>query len=165
MSVCVCCCLLCHVLQQNLAYMLKRLEPINAARTGNQPQLFPEAAVGLRAAAEVPSQGKQDLPKYIDMAEAKGQRHMWATEASSSLMLWPFDLGVTAVADLISVSYDEAMNSITLEVDLVDKPHQTLDVESARYDFNTDHGVDINAPALLQKLKASEYKVKGEKGC
>lgn len=90
---------------------------------------------------------------------------------SSSMMLWPHGSKTAAVADLINVSYDEAANTISVDVDIVDKApaitefklhqHQTLDVDAAHYYFNTRPGIDIDidAPALLQTLKAADYKV------
>jgi hypothetical protein len=160
------------LLLQNLAYMFKRLEPINTAKSANEPQLFPQGQVGLPAASEVPVDSLRDLEAYINKVEAADKRYIWATDASSSMMLWPFDSPTAAVADLIEVSYDQPSNSITLEVDVVDKPitisefqphqRQTLDVHHAHYHFETPKGVNINAHALLNKLEASKYKVKGK---
>ena len=126
-------------------------------------RLFPRAALAVGGASDN-APVKLDIAGIINSAEAMGNRNAWAETTPSSVLLLPAGQSVGAVADVLDVTFDAKTNTISLELDIVHRPHtisefephgkQTLDVQEAHYHFSTASGVKVDAQALLSSLKS-----------
>lgn len=149
--------------------MFSHVNAINA-QNPSAPRLFPMAALAVSGASDN-APVKLNMDAVISTAEALGHRGAWAETTPGSVLLLPAGQSTGAVADVLGVVFDDKTDTITLELDVVHKPHtisefephdkQTLEVDEAHYHFATAPGVSVDAQAFLGNLKGSEFAVEG----
>lgn len=148
-----------------MAIAFRKADKLNQLSPDSQP-LFPKASQATRLASIAPP-----VEASISAFAAEEPKLPSLAGFPPNLLMVPFGYTTGAIADLMDVSYDEATDSITLQLDVVHNPvvfsqfveHTPCSVhtDEAHYHQLVRDPMGVDAQTLLQSLKDSSYGVEG----
>lgn len=150
---------------QSLAIAYRKADKLRPLSSHSRP-LFPMGSQATRLAS-ISSSGQAAISAFAEKEDSPSS----LVRFPPNLLMIPFGQTAGAIADLLDVACDEAADTITMRMDVVDNPvvfsqfmeHHpcSADTTEAHYHQNAREGIDINAKALLQSVKGSSNSVQG----